>query len=288
MRERRALHSLSLLALFCGGSALAGSESAPGGKVESVETSVCRLIETSARAQSLPVAFLTRLIWQESSFRPNAISPAGAQGIAQFMPKTAGERGLANPFDPEEAIPKSAELLAGLKQRFGNFGLAAAAYNAGPARVANWLAGHGNLPAETRDYVLTISRHPVEDWIGGAAAEMQAGSPMASNQSCLQAMDAIRHSEPRAVAASPLFAPWGVQLAGSFSKAAALAAYRRAQSSYAAILGNIEPMVLGGRVLSRGFAPYYQVRAPAASRAAADALCEKILHAGGACVVLRS
>ena len=49
------------------------------------------------------------------------------------MPKTADERGLANPFDPEEAIPKSAELLADLKQRFGNLGLAAAAYNAGPA-----------------------------------------------------------------------------------------------------------------------------------------------------------
>ncbi len=288
MREHRALHALSMLALFCGSSALAGSENAPAGKVESVETSVCRLIETSARAQSLPVAFLTRLIWQESSFRPNVISRAGAQGIAQFMPRTAGDRGLANPFDPEEAIPKSAELLSGLKQRFGNFGLAAAAYNAGPARVANWLAGHGNLPAETRDYVLIISRHPVEDWIGGAAAEMRADGPMASNQSCLQAMNAIRHAEPRAVASSALFAPWGVQLAGSFSKAAALAAYRRAQSSYAALLGNIEPMVLGGRVLSRGFAPYYQVRAPAPSRAAADALCEKILHAGGACVVLRS
>ena len=171
MLERSTLRSVGLLALFCGSSALAGSESAATGKVESVETSVCRLIESSARTQSLPVAFLTRLIWQESSFRSNSISPAGAQGIAQFMPKTADERGLANPFDPEEAIPKSAELLADLKQRFGNLGLAAAAYNAGPTRVANWLVGHGNLPAETGDYVLTITRHPVQDWIGDAAAE---------------------------------------------------------------------------------------------------------------------
>ena len=120
MLERSTLRSLGLLALFCGSSAPAGSDSAATGKVESIETSVCRLIESSARTQSLPVAFLTRLIWQESSFRPNTISPAGAQGIAQFMPKTADERGLANPFDPEEAIPKSAELLAALKQRFGN------------------------------------------------------------------------------------------------------------------------------------------------------------------------
>jgi hypothetical protein len=283
------LRSLGLLALLYGNSALAGSESAATtGKVESIETSVCRLIESSARTQSLPVAFLTRLIWQESSFRPNTISPAGAQGIAQFMPKTADERGLANPFDPEEAIPKSAELLADLKQRFGNLGLAAAAYNAGPARVANWLAGHGNLPAETRDYVLTITRLPVEDWIGDAAAETITDSAISSKLSCLQATAAIRRSEPRSVAASALFAPWGVQLAGSFSKAAALAAYTRARSAYSAIIGKIEPMVIGGRVPSRGFAPYYQIRVPAPSRAAADALCEKILRAGGACVALRS
>jgi hypothetical protein len=287
MLERSILRCLVLLALSCGSSALAGSESAVTGKVESIETSACRLIESSARTLSLPVAFLTRLIWQESSFRPNTISPAGAQGIAQFMPKTADERGLANPFDPEEAIPKSAELLADLKQRFGNLGLAAAAYNAGPARVANWLAGHGNLPAETRDYVLTITRYPAEDWIG-AAAETITDSAISSQLSCLQATAAIRRSEPRSVATSPLFAPWGVQLAGSFSKAAALAAYTRARSSYSAIIGKIEPMVIGGRVPSRGFAPYYQVRAPAPSRAAADALCEKILRVGGACVVLRS
>jgi hypothetical protein len=288
MLERSALRTLGLLALFYGSSALAGSESAVTGKVESIQTSVCRLIELSARTQSLPVAFLTRLIWQESSFRPDTISPAGAQGIAQFMPKTADERGLANPFDPEEAIPKSADLLADLKQRFGNLGLAAAAYNAGPARVANWLAGHGNLPAETRDYVLTITRRPVEDWIGDAAAETITDSAISPKLSCLQATAAIRRSEPRSVAASALFAPWGVQLAGSFSKAAALAAYTRARSSYFAIIGKIEPMVIGGRVRSRGFAPYYQVRAPAPSRAAADAICEKILRAGGACAVLRS
>jgi len=288
MLERSTLRSLGLLALFYGSSALAGSESAATDKVESIETSVCRLIESSARTQNLPVTFLTRLIWQESSFRPNVISPAGAQGVAQFMPKTADERGLAKPFDPEEAIPKSAELLADLKQRFGNLGLAAAAYNAGPARVANWLAGHANLPAETRDYVLKITRHPVEDWIGDAAAETATDSAISSKLSCLQATAAIRRSEPHSVAASALVAPWGVQLAGSFSKAAALAAYARARSSYSTLIGKIEPMVIGGRVPSRGFAPYYQVRAPAPSRAAANALCEKILRAGGACVVLRS
>jgi Transglycosylase SLT domain/SPOR domain len=285
--RRLTLRSLGMLTLIGGGAALAGSESAATGKVESIATSVCRLIESSARTESLPVAFLTRLIWQESSFRPHTISPAGAQGIAQFMPKTADERGLANPFDPEEAIPKAAKLLADFKQRFGNLGLAAAAYNAGPARVANWLAGHGNLPIETRDYVLTIAGHPVEDWIGDAATQKITDSAISSKPSCLQATAAIRGSEPSA-GASTIFAPWGVQLAGSFSKGAALAAYTRARNRYFAIIGKIEPMIIGGRVPSRGFAPYYQIRAPAPSRAAADALCKKILRAGGACVALRS
>src|ERR1700733_552106 len=76
---------------------------------ENVIGSICALIDSSARAQGLPVAFLTRLIWQESNFQAGAVSPAGARGIAQFMPGTASARGLADPFDPEAAIPKAAE-----------------------------------------------------------------------------------------------------------------------------------------------------------------------------------
>src|SRR4051812_2917669 len=78
---------------------------------ESVVETICRLIESSALAQGLPTPFLTRLIWQESNFQADAVSPAGARGIAQFMPGTAGERGLADPFDPETAIAKAAALL---------------------------------------------------------------------------------------------------------------------------------------------------------------------------------
>jgi hypothetical protein len=286
--RRSMLRGLGLLALLHGSVALAGPEGGAAGKPESTVDSVCRLIESSARAQNLPVAFLTRLIWQESSFRPNVSSPAGAQGIAQFMPRTAGERGLVNPFDPEEAIPKAAELLSDLKQRFGNLGLAAAAYNAGPTRVANWLAGQGYLPAETRDYVLSITRHPVENWTGDTAAATTTESEAPSGLSCLQAVAGIRRSAPHDFAGSALVAPWGVQLAGNFSKSAALATYARAQLSYSNLLGNIEPMIIGGRVRSRGFQPFYQIRAPAPSRAAANALCDKILRVGGACAVLRN
>jgi soluble lytic murein transglycosylase-like protein len=65
------------------------------------------------------------------------------------MPATARWRGLADPFDPLEAIAQSAKLLRDLRREFGNLGLAAAAYNAGPGRVRDWLAGRRGLPRET-------------------------------------------------------------------------------------------------------------------------------------------
>ncbi len=284
MRKATGPRALRLLVLI-GSAPLGPAAAAPG--EPPVAVSVCGMIEAAAKAQDLPVGFLTRLIWRESSFRPQVVSPAGAQGVAQFMPRTAGERGLADPFDPAQAIPKAAELLAALRLRFGNLGLAAAAYNAGPARVATWLEGHGGLPAETRSYVLTITRRPVEDWMAKDAgpAPADAAEP---NLNCLQLAARIRSSEAVRFAGSALTAPWGVQLSGSFSKQAALSAYARARKSLASLIGDVQPMVLRGAVRSRGFSPFYRVRVPAATRGEADALCAKIRKAGGACAVLRS
>ena len=137
-----------------------------GPETDNALATLCGIVESSAMAEGLPVGFFTRLIWRESAFRPTAVSPAGAQGVAQFMPRTASERGLADPFDPAAAIPESAKLLAELELRFGNLGLAAAAYNAGPTAVDNWLAGKGALPFETQDYVLAITGSSAEDWRG--------------------------------------------------------------------------------------------------------------------------
>src|SRR5262249_27698533 len=129
---------------------------------------ICQMIEQAANGEDLPFEFLARLIWQESNFNPHAVSRAGAQGIAQFMPKTASERGLADPFEPASALQESAEFLRELRQQFGNVGLAAAAYNAGPKRVQDWLAKRATLPRETQNYVETITGRPAQRW---AAAE---------------------------------------------------------------------------------------------------------------------
>jgi Transglycosylase SLT domain len=123
-----------------------------------------KMAEDAATAHTLPINYFLRLIRQESGFDPNSVSSAGAQGIAQFMPATASNRGLKDPFDPAEALPKSAELLSELKDHFGNLGLAAAAYNAGPERIRKWLAGQSPLPQETINYVRIITGHDVTDW----------------------------------------------------------------------------------------------------------------------------
>jgi Transglycosylase SLT domain len=223
VRKRSSLAAF-VLALLCVPPALAAEDG------ESLVASVCRIIDSSALSQHLPVAFLTGLIWQESNFRPDAVSPVGARGIAQFMPAVAAERGLANPNDPEAAIPKAAELLANLKQRFGNLGLAAAAYNAGATRVASWLAGMGELPLETRDYVMTVTRHPVEEWSGLGAAKL-TDDAVFPDSSCVQHIAAVSRREP-AVLANSAWASWGLQISGGFSKGAAM------WNEYASALNN--------------------------------------------------
>src|SRR5829696_5212155 len=152
---------------------------------------MCLMIEAAAKASHLPLEFFARVIWQESRFRSEAIGPVTrsgqrAQGIAQFMPGTASERGLLDPFNAVQALPKSAEFLAELRNEFGNLGLAAAAYNAGPRRVREWLAGTGPMPLETRNYVSAITGSTVEDWAKAGRTGKMPDRPVTS--SCRQLM----------------------------------------------------------------------------------------------------
>ena len=130
-----------------------------------VKSELKSLARSTAQRNALPVEYFVRLISKESAFEPGSVSPAGALGIAQFMPATASERGLADPFDPVMSLSKSAEMLRDLRRRFGNLGLAAAAYNGGSGRVRSWLSGTGMLPTETRRYVLAITGRRAEDWL---------------------------------------------------------------------------------------------------------------------------
>jgi Transglycosylase SLT domain len=130
----------------------------------------CHALREAAETSGIPVPFFARLLWQESRFKSNEVSPAGAQGVAQFMPETAAEVGLDDPFDAMKALPASARFLRKLRDDFGNLGLAAAAYNAGPGRIQKWLARESELPRETRDYVRIITGTRAEDWTERAEA----------------------------------------------------------------------------------------------------------------------
>jgi hypothetical protein len=256
--------------------------------------SVCLMIESAARAQRLPLEFFARVIWQESRFQPGVVGPRTrngdrAQGIAQFMPRTAAERGLLDPFDPVQALPKSAEFLRELADRFGNLGLAAAAYNAGPQRVRDWLSGARTLPAETRHYVYAITGLSADEWARGGRREPTQPPP-----NCRQLM-ALLHRAPNPFVAKleervtlVAASPWGVQLAASFSREHALSNYAMLAKRYADILAGRDPSLLSTVLRSRGTQPLYQVRVGAETRAAADTLCGSIRRAGGACMVLRN
>ena len=159
----------------------ASSEAPSAGLVAIVEkiapemsvSALSALIAQAALSTGVPSDFLLKLLKRESGLNPMAVSPKGALGIAQFMPGTAAERGLADPFDPVQAIPKAAELLRDLRQRYGNWTLAAAAYNAGPGRVDAWLSGRLDLPKETMDYVANITGVDTPSW---TSAYRPAGS----------------------------------------------------------------------------------------------------------------
>ncbi|HET6839557.1 MAG TPA: lytic transglycosylase domain-containing protein [Bradyrhizobium sp.] len=258
---------------------------------------ICLMIEAAARANDLPLEFFARVIWQESRFQSDAVGPVTrsgkrALGIAQFMPGTANERRLLDPFDPVQALPKSAEFLNELRNQFGNLGLAAAAYNAGPRRVQDWLAGSGHMPQETRNYVAAITGTTVDDWATSGKNSGHSGRP--PNLGCRELMALLKRAPNPFVTGLEEHVklgadrPWGVQLAAGFNRDAALAMYARAMKRLSAIIGDRDPTLLASLFRSRGTRTFYQVRIGTETRPAADDLCNRIRRAGGACLVLRN
>jgi soluble lytic murein transglycosylase-like protein len=137
---RRMLPTQPVATASVGGSALAGVPYAD-------------LFTQAAGRHGVDASVLAAVASQESGFNSQAVSPAGAQGLMQFMPSTAAGLGV-NPLDPTSSIDGAARYLSSLTQQFGSTPLALAAYNAGPGTVTRY----GGIPPypETQNYVRNV------------------------------------------------------------------------------------------------------------------------------------
>lgn len=132
---------------------------------------ILALLTDAANRYGLPPALVIAQAQQESGGNPNAVSPAGAQGVMQLMPATAASLGVTDPFDPVQNIDAGVRYLAQLLKEFnGDQQLALAAYNWGPGNVSK--NGFENWPSETVHYVSTILSNA-----GSAVASLFTGSP---------------------------------------------------------------------------------------------------------------
>jgi hypothetical protein len=267
--------------------ARATPQSESAGTAKPSVADICRTLAQAAADNELPEEFFTRLIWQESRFDPSAVSPAGAQGIAQFMPGTARMRGLVDAFEPLQALRESASYLRELRTTFrGNLGLAAAAYNAGPGQVEAWLAGRSRLPLETQAYLRIVTGHSAEEWTAKPPPRMES-SATPTGERCIEIAKLMIDTPRRRrdLTADPAWGPWGVQLAGNWSEGRVLAHYERLRRKHEAVLGDRLPLILTAR---RRDLPTYSVRVSEKTRAEAEALCGKLRATGGACIVFRN
>lgn len=248
----------------------------------------CQAIEHFATRVGLDPGFFARLIWQESRFDPFAVSPAGAQGIAQFMPHTARRRGLVDVFNPAQALEHSAAYLGEMKAKYGNPGLAAVGYNGGERRAEGIIAGTGGLARETVNYVEIITGLNWQDWLEDDVTppDMRLDKAKPFRAACHDLARNRRLSPmPRP---EPRLRPWGVQVAFGKTKQAARQQFkRRTRACSAQVRGERFDLV---RQKSRASptGSYWMARIGRSSRDDAWSLCRKLKSAGCVCAVYKN
>ncbi|WP_259987661.1 lytic transglycosylase domain-containing protein [Sulfitobacter sp. S190] len=247
----------------------------------------CRAIETFSARHGLDTGFFARLIWQESRFDPNALSPANARGIAQFIPSTARLRGLKDPYNPADALEHSAQYLAEMVRRYGNEGMAAIGYNGGERRAEGFLEGKG-LARETVNYVPIITGLSAEQWRDAPpqAHDFRLSKTEAFYPACLQ-MAKNRKLTPLK-RPPPKLKPWGVQIGFGTSRDAArrkIAGQTRACRSLVQ-REKLDLVYVKNRVSGRK--GYYFGRLGRNTRGGAQKLCRQLQARGCKCLVQRN
>ncbi len=247
---------------------------------------VCTAIERAAGINGLDPHFFARLLWKESLFEANAVSPVGAMGIAQFMPGTADLVGLDDPFNPAKAIAASARYLRALSDGLGNVGLAAVAYNGGENRAARFIAQGGSLPWETQDYVQAITGLTAWNWRDrpAKAPDLRLDKERPFLAACV---DLAGRRKLREFQTPEHAWPWGVIVATHPSQSGV--------SSQVARLNKVlRPILAGKRVsyvrrkVSGGPRKVYTAQIGYSSRDEAYGFCTRLRSFGGRCIVLKN
>jgi hypothetical protein len=271
--------SASLIAVFCSVIPSILPAASPGtmcslaqsGQVDCIRPEhfafdLCQQIENTSRNNGIDLGFFARLLWQESRFDPNALSHAGAQGIAQFMPQTAKLRGLADSYNPAQAIERSANYLGELQRTYGSAGIAAVAYNGGERRADGFTKKGKGLAPKAHDFRLDGDRPFLE--------------------SCLNLAKNRRLTK---LAPPPLrYKPWGVQVGFGSNKSEAKANVVRQTRRCRALVNaeKLDYIAVKSRV--RGRPSYIMARIGRNTKDNATTLCRKISAKGCLCRIYKN
>ena len=209
-------------------------------------------------AQSTPLTIeygrLEQLAFYLASREPLRCEGCQPEGSRRYRPIHAGDRqlvGLADPFDPMESLRHSAEYLRELLNRFGNLGLAAAAYNAGPTRVSAWLTSHRPLPGETRNYVALVTGWTADEWASSSPPE-KADTTIPQGVPCTRLANLILAPKQERQRIAAYIPRWGIQLAAHLSESTAWAIYRDRLKRFGSLIGDREPIVLHKEIPGMG------------------------------------
>ena len=245
----------------------------------------CQQIENTSRRYGLDAGFFARLLWQESRFDPNALSPAGAQGIAQFMPATAKLRNLPDSYNPAQAIERSAQYLGIMQRTYGNAGLAAIAYNGGERRADGFTKEGKGLARETVNYVQIITGLTAERWRDDPPKthdfRLNGNQPFVA--ACLRM--AQKRKLTKLGPPPSRFKPWGVQIGFGRTKKVARANVARLTQRCSGLVKKEKIDYISVKSRVRTQPNYFMGRIGRNTRDRADKLCRSLKNSGCICRV---
>jgi hypothetical protein len=174
-----------------------------------------------------------------------------------------------------------------LLDRFGNLGLAAAAYNAGPTRVSAWLTDHRPLPGETRKYVPLVTGWTADEWASSSPPE-KAETTIPQGIPCTRLANLILAPKQERQRVATYVPRWGIQIAAHLSESTAWAIYRDRLKRLGSLIGDREPVVLYKEIPGMGHAKRYIITIADDDRAPLDKICRKLVAADATCDVMRN